>query len=287
MSSTYHLRPVSPSPSPTASTAGPQEDHTPHYKQPGPSPPPVVTRRRPMSPSSLRGILTHLFSQQSHSNLLSGLDLSNTPDQRKYYPAPPTGHDLMAMFPAAPPDFERPGPTSEFFKLQERAFFAQAGKEIVRVRVEVDFPQGGESDVVKQRPVSRPWPLNGPGPGPSPSTAPPHHSPGQSSSAPLLYPHPATRPAPRVSVPPVNPSQMFPPLSSHTPTSNQLPPNLHPPVLHQTSGLRTPPEDTTPPNSTKPEYTEEYDPDEAWRRPMPYAERRRAGKHTRRVIVRT
>ncbi|KAJ7123696.1 hypothetical protein C8R44DRAFT_784222 [Mycena epipterygia] len=29
------------------------------------------------------------------------------------------------------------------------------------------------------------------------------------------------------------------------------------------------------------------DPDEAWRRPMPYNERRRAGKHTRRVVVRT
>lgn len=218
------------------------------------------------------------------------------------YPAPPTGHDLMAMFPPAPPDnFEmRPGPTSDFFKRQERAFFAQAGKEIVRVRVEVDFPHGNELDVKQQRPSSsRPWPLNGPGPGPGPSqsssstTAPPHHSPGQSSSspsAPLLYPHPATtRPAPRVSVP-VNPSPMFPPLSSssHTPTSNnQLPPQ-HPTVPHQTttSGLRTPPEDSTTPPNSKPEYTEEYE-DESWRRPMPYAERRRAGKHTRRVIVRT
>lgn len=200
------------------------------------------------------------------------------------YPAPPTGHDLMAMFPPAPPDnFEmRPGPTSDFFKRQERAFFAQAGKEIVRVRVEVDFPHGNEPDVAKQKPASRPWPLNGPGPGPSASTV---HSPGQSPSAPLLYPHPATRPAPRVSVP-VNPSSMFPPLSSHTPTSNQVPSNLHPPVT--TSGLRTPPDDPTRPIS-KPEYTEEYEPeaDESWRRPMPYAERRRAGKHTRRVIVRT
>jgi hypothetical protein len=55
--------------------------------------------------------------------------------------------------------------------------------------------------------------------------------------------------------------------------------------LHQTgSGLRTPPQDSISQGqpSSKPEYpTEEYDPDEAWRRPMPYAERRRAGKHTR------
>ena len=222
--------------------------------------------------------------------VFSDIDLSQTPDMTlRNYPTPPTGHDLMAMFPARSPDIseKRPGPTSDFFKRQERAFFAQAGKEIVRVRVEVDFPHGSELDV-KQRPASRPWPLNGPGPGqgPSSSTAAPHHSPGQPPPAPLLYPH-----RPRVSVP-VNPgpSPMFQPLSSHTPTSNQLPSNLHPPPpVHQTtSGLRTPPEDTTPQNpNSKPEYTEEYEPDESWRRPMPYAERRRAGKHTRRVIVRT
>jgi hypothetical protein len=193
------------------------------------------------------------------------------------YPAPPTGHDLMAMFPPAPPDnFEmRPGPTSDFFKRQERAFFAQAGKEIVRVRVEVDFPNG-ESEVNKLRAASRPWPLNGPGPGPSPSTAAPHASPGPSTStAPLLYPpHPSTRAAPRAN-------------TFSSPTSTQLTSNnLHPPLHPTTSGLRTPPEDSAPQNS-KAEYTDEYEPDESWRRPMPYAERRRAGKHTRRVIVRT
>ena len=281
---TYHLRPVSdvsPSPSPTASTT-PPGDHSPHYKQPH------ASGRRPLSPSHLRGILTIYLSfiYIQKTNILSDIDLSHTHDMTTRtgnYPTPPSGHDLMAMFPAkAPENFEmRPGPTSDFFKRQERAFFAQAGKEIVRVRVEVDFPHGSELDVKQQRPASRPWPLNGPGPGPGPSSsaAPPHHSPGQSPSAPILYPHPATRP-PRVSGP--NPSPMFP----HTPTSNQLPSNLHPPVHQTTSGLRTPPEDSTTPSS-KPEYSEEYEADESWRRPMPYAERRRAGKHTRRIIVRT
>ena len=184
----------------------------------------------------------------------------------------------MAMFPPAPPNnFEMcPSSTSDFFKRLERVFFAQAGnlKDIVRVRVEEDM----ESEPDEHKPTSRPWHLNGPGPGPSSSFV---HSPGQRPSAPLFYPHPATRPAP-MSVP-VNPSPMFPPLSSHTPTlaSNQLPSNLHPPVLHQTttmtSGLRTPPEDTTPPISY---YTEESD--ELWRSMPSYAERRRAGKHTRR-----
>ena len=61
---TYHLRPVSSSPSPAA-------EHSPHYKQPRQSPPPVA-RRRPMSPSSLRGnnhpflfFFTHLISFQN------------------------------------------------------------------------------------------------------------------------------------------------------------------------------------------------------------------------------
>ncbi|KDR78297.1 hypothetical protein GALMADRAFT_224670 [Galerina marginata CBS 339.88] len=285
MSTTYHLRPVSdisPSSSPTASTTSPG-DHSPHYKPPmglSPPPPPSATTngrlRRPLSPSSLRDV-----------------DLSQTPDMtHRKYPTPPTGHDLMAMFPPAPPDNfpeMRPGPTSGFFQRQERAFFAQAGKEIVRVRVEVDFPHGAEPEPVKSRSTStnRPW-LTGPS---SSSSSAPHHSPVQPSSTPILYPHPPSRPTQRGTIS-VTPAPLFPPSSSHTPpTTAQPPPNLHPPPLHQSgSGQRTPPQDSTPsgPASAKPEYpAEEYDPDESWRRPMPYAERRRAGKHTRRVIVRT
>ena len=208
--------------------------------------------------------------------MLSDLDLSHTDMPHRKYPAPPTGHDLMAMFPPAPPNISemRPGPTSNFFKRQEHTFFAQAGKEIVRVRVDVDFPHGSELDVKQRRP-SRLWSLNGPGPcpGTSSTTTPSHHSLGQSPSAPIHYPHPETRPAPspRVAIP-VNPSPTFPPLSSHTPTSSQPPTNLHPPVPHQTTGLCTPPEDSTTPPNSKPEDTKDYEADESWRRPMPYAE---------------
>ena len=79
----------------------------------------------------------------------------------------------MAMFPAAPPagfPEMRPGPTSGFFVRQERAFFAQAGREIVRVRVEVDFA----GDDAKG------------GPGPSSSSSNQHrngHGHGHSSSS--------------------------------------------------------------------------------------------------------
>ncbi|KAH9476856.1 hypothetical protein JR316_0010772 [Psilocybe cubensis] len=198
------------------------------------------------------------------------------------YPTPPTGHDLMAMFPPAPPDNfpeMRPGPTSGFFQRQERAFFAQAGKEIVRVRVEVDFPHGAEPEQLKPRTqTTRPW-LNGPPPATpaaAAAAAPPHHSPVQ-SAPPTLYP---SRPTPRPSTIAVSPAPLF--TSSSTSSSH------HSPSLHQ-PGMRTPPQDLIPPGppTTKPEYSaEEYD-DEAWKRPMPFAERRRAGKHTRRVIVRT
>lgn len=207
------------------------------------------------------------------------------------YAAPLTGHDLMAMFPPAPPDNfpeMRARPTSGYFQRQERAFFAQAGKEIVRVRVEVDLQNNGETDSqaksrARDAGVPRSWP---PQSHAQPSSAP-HHSPSQSSSTPLLYP-PNSRPTQRGPVP-VTPATVFP-ITTHPPSS-QLPPNLHPPTLQQAGlGLRTPPQDSTQAGalSTKSEFqNDEYDPDEAWRRPMPYAERRRAGKHTRRVIVRT
>lgn len=219
---------------------------------------------------------------------------------RSRFPAPPTGHELMALFPAPPPEFgpeARGGPTSGFFQRQERAFFAQAGKEIIRVRVEIDLPSGGpESSEHKSKPgSSRSWALQ------QMSSAQPgiHHSPIQSSSSvppPQLFPHsrqPPPPPPPQRGTVPV--TQLFPITSHPLPPppqqqqQQQHPPNLHLPILHQPSpGLRTPPQD---PNSTqsgpphKPEYPLEDD--ESWRTPMPHAERRRAGKHTKRVIVRT
>ncbi|EEB97645.1 hypothetical protein MPER_02997, partial [Moniliophthora perniciosa FA553] len=83
---------------------------------------PTLPPRRPLSPSSIRDV-----------------DLTHNPHTSKY-PAPPTGHELMAMFPPSCNIPVRPEPTSGYFQLQERQFFAQAGKEIVRVRVEIDVP---------------------------------------------------------------------------------------------------------------------------------------------------
>lgn len=58
------------------------------------------------------------------------------------YPQPPTGHDLMRLFPPPPPSqFSelKGGPTSYYFRRQERAFFAQAGREEIRIRLNADF----------------------------------------------------------------------------------------------------------------------------------------------------
>ena len=69
----------------------------------------------------------------------------------------------------------------------------------------------------------------------------------------------------------------------------QLPLNLHTPTSHQGGmTLRTPPHDPHPGTKVEFQAPDDYrdDTDEAWRRPTPYADRRRAGKHTRRVIVR-
>lgn len=302
----FHLRPVSdnsPSPSPTASTT-PPGDHSPPFKSPSgllPSPPTTSSGRprRPLSPSSLRGNALHIgYINVTDSGDWVDVDLTHIADMPlRKYPAPPTGHDLMAMFPPAPPDNfpeMRPGPTSGYFQRQERAFFAQAGKEIVRVRVEVDLPHGGDSENGQGKSrardatsTPRSWPALG---HPQSSGSSQHHSPPQTSAAPLLYPHPTSRPSQRGPVP-VTPAPLFP-ITTHPPTS-QLPPNLHPPTLHQPGlGLRTPPQDSSQSGASNPKaefQSDEYsgDPDEAWRRPMPYAERRRAGKHTRRVIVRT
>ena len=139
----------------------------------------------------------------------------------------------MALFPPPPPEGgpeARGGPTSGFFQRQERAFFAQAGKEIIRVRVQVNLPPEQEQSN-PGGPSSRSWSHA------SPSAVPPSFS---------------QRPS--------RPAQLFPVNSQPNP------------------GLRTPPHDHPP--------HDDYD-DESWRKPIPYAERRRAGKHTKRVIVRT
>ena len=92
------------------------------------------------------------------------------------YPPPPTGHDLMRLFPPPPPSqFSelKGGPTSYYFQRQERAFFAQAGREQIRIRLDAEFaprpsPPTANAPAPTRMP-SRNW-------APQPAPAHPHPS---------------------------------------------------------------------------------------------------------------
>ncbi|TFK99970.1 hypothetical protein BDV98DRAFT_570507 [Pterulicium gracile] len=258
---------------PSATRAHPPPSHS------GPHEPPRSSRRS-YSPSSLRD-----------------LDLSPSTDiGPRRYPPPPTGHQLMAMFPPAPPDvypeMMRAGSnagfsTSDFFRNQERAFFAKSGKEVIRMSLEVrtmDVDSEGPSSVrMKKRPrapstASFPRPSY-PQPHPSTGGLPPSRPPSQTNVLPNssagtapLEPR-SMPPPPPVAITPSHPTHMPPPSGHHA----------HPHSQHG-PGVRR-----SPKHHVKPEHpyaSESYrqDDDEAWRTPMPHHERRRAGKHTRRVL---
>ncbi|KAI0354256.1 hypothetical protein OH77DRAFT_522617 [Trametes cingulata] len=316
VTTTYHLRPVSAiarSASPTTSSSTtsdrsppPLSVHTHAHRHAKASflPPatasfsPIPTSarpRRPLSPTSLRDVDPPLDPERAFA-------------ARGKFPAPPTGHELMALFPPAPPPI-RPGPTSGYFQHEERKFFAQAGKEIVRVRLEIDTPANG----------AHPPTPTGPGvPGvasPTQGLPNPHahgrHPHPHSHPHQHQHPHPhahrhdrqASGPSPGLPPPPPPPHSTSP--RSHLPpgpgfpvaSSQGPPPALGGPgaPAHPGYPVHSPPSISGRP--TEPEriprgvgggagdaMVVEED-DERWRHPTPHNERRRAGKHTRRVIV--
>ena len=223
------------------------------------------------------------------------LSLDRSVGPRKY-PAPPTGHELMALFPPAPPQgVIYGGPTSTFFQREERAFFAQAGREIVRVHIEVDVELKDGDSVVGNKPrsrdgpsrsTSRPYPPTNPASHPK-LHPPPQLSPTDAHSAP--YPPTHTGRTPRSGPVTVTTQPVFP-IASHPSPQHPFPPNVHPSPSSQHAGFPLP-----APSRERPHHPadagealpEDFrdDPDEAWRRPMPHNQRRRAGKHTKRVVV--
>ena len=207
------------------------------------------------------------------------VDLTHGPEgppRSMSYPAPPTGHELMALFPPAPPATldMKPGSTSGYFRREERAFFAQGDKEIVRVRLDMDSPQGPDRKNGHDKGKGR-EPLGNQDAGHRPFL-PQVAAPAQTSNMAPVITQSNTRP-PRGPPVPV-PSSSF----QQSPHGQHLPLNSH------QHGPHSSPHDATYSGAsvTKTELLPDDDPDDAWRRPMPYAERRRAGKHTKRVIVR-
>lgn len=194
----------------------------------------------------------------------------------------------MAMFPAPSPSSIGVQSSSQCFYPQERHYLSRPNKETTRPidpgatvpRMTVNIPRQAQhrSDAIPQR--------NRQSTNHSPASPTSHslsaHSPVHRQSIP---PHagipPPGRHHHRSAVGP-GPASMFPPM----PVAQRSPPHFHPSAPR--AGHRSPRDDPSPPQGQKPDQTEELvDDDEAWRTPTPYNERRRAGKHTRRVVIRT
>ena len=167
------------------------------------------------------------------------------------YPPPPTGHDLMRLFPPQPPEqplFLKQGSTSLYFRRQEHQFFAQAGKEIIRVRVDSDFPPpaGGSRAVKGKEPVSAPhaWPSHAPPPPPPQAMQPPpehaHAPPAHMHSPPHpIPPYPHHPDMPRGAPGPIGATGSVAPPPGYTPHHPAtMMRNGPPPVSHVMSWLR-------------------------------------------------
>lgn len=101
-----------------------------------------------MSPPTIRGALALSHELPPLMSVRADLELSPIdvsaavmPCSRGF-PTPPTGHELMALFPPPPPPIPTMGSTSNLFFAQERAFFARKGKEIIAVQIEADLYAG-------------------------------------------------------------------------------------------------------------------------------------------------
>ncbi|KIK66277.1 hypothetical protein GYMLUDRAFT_69984 [Collybiopsis luxurians FD-317 M1] len=262
-SNAFHLRPVSASESPTASSSG-------------------------SSPTAEK-VNMRTFREGDSSVVLRDLDLDTTLRGKfPNLPAPPTGHDLMAMFPPPAPSLVLPNrrteATSGYFHLQERAYFAQAGREIIRVRVDVDVrdmamdvddrKHDDKRQIRNMELGRREEDARGMAPHISPRLTT-MHSPRDHHREEIEHVSPREHHA-RPSIPTLR-RMSIDASHQHSPPKQRYP---YTPEESDPRELRLTPSEY--PNSAFPHPDES---DEAWRRPMPYAERRRAGKHTRRVIV--
>jgi hypothetical protein len=192
--------------------------------------------------------------------------------------------------------------TSEYFQRQERAFFAQAGKEIVRVHAESDHSPrdadtdngGGGGAGGKLRNIEggipRPWPSSNGQPYTASHSTMHHPHPPQHHRDPSSLPYPSARRLSRGGPIPVTPTSVYPVPPHGLPPppgpAADLPPPLPRPYYGISGpGLHSPPQEQSHSNTENQPDESVDDPDESWRRPIPYAERRRSGKHTKRVIV--
>ena len=224
-------------------------------------------------------------SRDAGLHLIRELNLNG---ERQFgFPTPPTGHDLMGMWPALPPQVpDRPGWT--YFSSQERAFFSR-DNSFFRVQIDIDAPHttqtsGGPLKQEKGKARAEPpqlsviprqhqhqpqqpqpqqpspsssWTVSPPSRHPSPTERRRTHAPSQPQKSRRSQPIP------------INPLPV-----SAVPTNNH-----HHLGQYQAAGHHS--QYPYPPPELRHKSPTIID-DEAWRRPTPYSERRRAGKAPRR-----
>lgn len=115
--------------SPTRRSSSAHSDLTPSRS---PSSSPLTSPSRsaaPTSPGNI-GVGTSIVNTPEVQPRTSVTNSTSPP-----YSPPPTGHDLMRLFPPSPPNQfseNRIGLTSRYFRRQERAYFAEAGRREIR-----------------------------------------------------------------------------------------------------------------------------------------------------------
>ena len=96
-----------------------------------PDPSSMATVAPPQRPSS-RDAALHLIR-----------DLNLNGEQQFGFPTPPTGHELMEMWPTPAPQIPH-SPGSSFFHAQERAFFSR-DNSFFQVQIDIDLPQTNQT----------------------------------------------------------------------------------------------------------------------------------------------
>ena len=209
-------------------------------------------------------------------------DLKLNGERQFGFPTPPTGHELMEMWPALAPQIPH-CPGSSYFHSQERAFFSR-DNSFFRVQIDIDVPYttqalGGPLRQEKGKARADPPQLSA-----VPRQQPPPPQPGQqpspSSSSWSLSPpsqHQSPTQRRRTHAPP----QPTKPHRSQTVPINPLPVSAGPTNSHHMSHHQVTGQYPYPPPELRHKSSAIID-DEAWRHPTPYSERRRAGRGSRR-----
>ena len=221
-------------------------------------------------------------SQDAGLHLIRELNLNG---ERQFgFPTPPTGHELMEMWPALAPQIPH-SPGSSFFHSQERAFFSR-DNSFFQVQIEIDVPYtnqalGGPYRQDKGKTRADPPQLSAIPTRQQPPLLPPQQTSPSSSSWNVSPPSQHQSPSERRRTQPL--PQPTKPHRSQTIPINPLPVSTGPANNHHMNQYQATHHSQYPypPPELRHKSPTIVD-DDAWRYPTPYSERRRAGRAPRR-----